>query len=137
MEEEKPTIAIINSNQELINLFEEIFQEQGYNTVAIQTMLLRSGRVDFNEFITQNNPQAILYDVAIPYEENWEYLKKIREDEVMQGRHIVITSTNKGMLDLLVGEETPAIEVVGKPFDIQEVVDAVKGEPRIRGERES
>jgi hypothetical protein len=37
----------------------------------------------------------------------------------------VLTTTNKRQLDSLVGQETGAIEVVGKPYDLEAIVDAV------------
>ena len=126
MDRPKPMLAIMNSNPELIAMFHELFQDQGFKTVAVQIRDLKSGKVDFEEFIIQNDPKVIIYDVAIPYKENWDYFKKIKKSEIMQGRKVVITSTNKKILDELTGEETPAIEVVGKPFDLQEIVDAVR-----------
>ena len=43
----------------------------------------------------------------------------------MKGRPFVITTTNKPALDKLVGE-TEALEIIGKPYDLAQVVDAVR-----------
>jgi hypothetical protein len=43
----------------------------------------------------------------------------------MRGRKIVLTTTNKAVLERIVGP-TDAIEIVGKPYDLQQVVGAVK-----------
>ena len=39
--------------------------------------------------------------------------------------HIVLTTTNKTHLDSLVGRDSGAIEIVGKPYDMQSIADAV------------
>jgi DNA-binding NtrC family response regulator len=43
----------------------------------------------------------------------------------VKDRPFIITTTNKPALDKLVGE-TEAIEIIGKPYDLQQVVDAVR-----------
>jgi hypothetical protein len=44
----------------------------------------------------------------------------------MRDRTVVITTTNVRHLARLSGEETGAIEIVGKPNDIEAVVDAMR-----------
>jgi hypothetical protein len=43
----------------------------------------------------------------------------------VKARTFVITTTNKPALDQLVGENE-AIEIIGKPYDLQQVVEAVR-----------
>jgi hypothetical protein len=43
----------------------------------------------------------------------------------MRGLRFIITTTNKPALDRLVGD-TEALEIIGKPYDLQRVTDAVR-----------
>jgi CheY-like chemotaxis protein len=44
----------------------------------------------------------------------------------MQDRAVVFTTTHKPHLERLVGLATSAVEIVGKPSDINDVMQAVK-----------
>jgi DNA-binding NtrC family response regulator len=68
---------------------------------------------------------VIIFDIAPPYEENWTFFQLIKNVKEVEGRKFIITTTNKGILETFVGK-TDAIEIVGKPFDIEEIVTTVK-----------
>jgi hypothetical protein len=44
----------------------------------------------------------------------------------MNGRGIVVTTTHLGHLNTIAGYETGAIEIIGKPFDLDLVLSAVQ-----------
>jgi DNA-binding response OmpR family regulator len=64
-------------------------------------------------------------DVSPPYEESWNLLRLLRDTEALRRRVFVLTTTNKRVLEDLVGP-TEAYEIVGKPFDMAEVARAVR-----------
>ena len=85
----------------------------------------KSGSADFPKFLEVHDPVVLIYDVSIPYDKNWAFLRLLLDSEHMQGRKIVLTTTNKKRLEEMVGP-TDAFEIVGKPYDIDEIVRAVK-----------
>jgi DNA-binding response OmpR family regulator len=68
---------------------------------------------------------VIVYDIAIPYEENYALFNRLRSRESAKGIPFVLTTTNKKALEKLVGK-TPAFEIIGKPFDLDEMIKAVR-----------
>ena len=75
----------------------------------------------------KHKPRVIVYDIAPPYENNWLLFRHIRAMPVMKDVHFVLTSTNvKHVEDLAKGNEQRIYEIVGKPFDLAEIVAAVR-----------
>ena len=125
MEEKSRIVAIFNTNPEVLELVRESLQQAGYQAVIAHIDDLKRGRLDMIQFVEEHKPDVIVYDVAPPYDTNWTFLRLMRNSKVMQGRAFVITTTNKPALDKLVGE-TEALEIIGKPYDLAQVVDAVR-----------
>jgi hypothetical protein len=43
----------------------------------------------------------------------------------MEGRGLVLTTTNKSKLDETVGKDSAAFEIVGKPYDLTQIKGAI------------
>jgi DNA-binding NarL/FixJ family response regulator len=85
----------------------------------------KSGAVDVTKYLAEHDPSVIIYDISIPYDKNWAFLRLLLDSESMRGRKVVLTTTNKKRLEELVGK-TDAFEIVGKPYDLEQIVGAVK-----------
>ena len=102
-------------------------QQNGFTALATAHISdIRNGRMDFLKFVEEHDPDVIVYDISIPYEENWRFLQLLMSSEAMNGRKVVLTTTNKRVLERLVGHDTGAHEIVGKPYDLQAIVNAVQ-----------
>lgn len=128
MSEKTPdqTVAVINSNEDTIEMLRHALQHHGFSRVVTgHVTSIRSGETDFVQYLKEHDPRVIIYDISIPYDNNWTYLKLLLDSEHMRGRKVVVTTTNKRRLDELVGP-TESFEIVGKPYDLNLIVDAVK-----------
>jgi hypothetical protein len=72
----------------------------------------------------------VIFDLSPPYDENWIFFKTMRDADIMKGRGVVLTTTNKNRLDEVLGEDSHALEVVGRPRDLQQIDAAIRSETR-------
>jgi CheY-like chemotaxis protein len=121
-----PSVALFNSSAETIEILKIALEEKGYAVAAGHVADLKKGQVDVIEFVEQHQPDVIIYDVAIPYEENWRFLRLLQSSEALKGIEWVITTTHRKRLEELVGECGEVYEVVGKPYDLVQITNAVQ-----------
>jgi CheY-like chemotaxis protein len=119
-------IAVVNSSEDTVEMLRACLQAHGFRqVVTAHARHFREGSADFLQFVEENQPAAFVYDISIPYERNWRFLQLLLSTQAMQGRRLVLTTTNKAALDALVGEND-AMEVLGKPYDLEQIVRAVE-----------
>src|SRR6267142_2057409 len=99
----KPTIAVFNSSEDTVDLLRTALEAEGFQTVVGHIPDVKKGEIDLVDFINHHTPAVIVYDISPPYDANWRFLR----------------------LERLVGD-TEALEIIGKPYDLRRVVDAVR-----------
>jgi DNA-binding response OmpR family regulator len=122
---QKPTIAVFNSSEDTVELLRTALEAEGFQTVVGHIPDVKKGEMDLIEFVNHHVPAVIVYDISPPYDANWRFLRLVRSAEPLRPRQFVITTTNKPALESLVGEND-ALEIIGKPYDLARVVDAVR-----------
>ncbi len=119
-------VAVINSSEDTVEMLRQCLMTHGFSAIVTAHIQdFKSGSEDFPKYLAQHDPAVIIYDVSIPYDRNWTFLRLLLDSESMRGRKVVVTTTNKKRLDELVGP-TDAFEIVGKPYDLEQIVSAVK-----------
>jgi CheY-like chemotaxis protein len=121
-----PSIVVLNSSQDTIDVLKLVLEEQGYAVASAHVSSVKSGEIDLIEFVDKHSPDAIIYDIALPYEENWKFLRLLQSSDALKDVQWVITTTHKKRLQELVSETGEVYEVVGKPYDLGQIVGAIK-----------
>jgi CheY-like chemotaxis protein len=120
-----PVVAVVNTNDDLVMALRSRLLDEGYAIVTAHIRDIKSGREDFAAFVRSHDPDVIIYDIAIPYEDNWTFLHTLRELPECAKRRFIVTTVNKRVLDERVGR-TDAVELVGgHADDFEPLVDAV------------
>lgn len=117
-----PLIAVMNSSADLVSVLQTALEEDGFRTVTLVSTIA-DGADGPLAFLRKHQPTASVYSISPPYRESWDILQEIRQQ--WQGGHYVITTTNLGALRACVGP-ADAIEIIGKPFDLDEITQALR-----------
>jgi CheY-like chemotaxis protein len=121
----RPVVAVINSNDDLVALLREVLEDDGLQVVTTHIRQIKSGQEDLPRFLREHDPDAIVYDLAPPYPENWKFLRLLRD--TFGARPVVLTTVNRKALTRAVGR-VDAHEVEGRRTDLSRVVRAVLDE---------
>jgi DNA-binding NtrC family response regulator len=136
VQSDRPLVtAIFNTSPDIVDLLRRAFEPAGIVTVSCLTHQIREGVVDVEGFLRQHDPRVVVYDIAPPYDANWQLFQHIRRMDAMDGRPIVLTSMNPRHVEELSGRDQHVYEVVGKPLDLGQIVQAVKEASRARATR--
>jgi DNA-binding NtrC family response regulator len=119
------TVAVFDASEDTVSMLEELLSLQGYRAVSGHADEVKSGQLDFINFLQTHKPAAIIWDIAPPYDRNWNFVQLIQALDAAIRCPLVLTTTHKKHLDELASKDTGAIEIVGKPYDLQLIVDAV------------
>jgi DNA-binding NarL/FixJ family response regulator len=130
-----PVVALINTSPDVIDMLRTVLERAGMVVVSAFTHDIRDGRVDFQNFMRVHEPDVVVYDIAPPYDANWNLFLHLCRSRVMRSRQFVITSTNAEHVESLAGSHQQVYEVVGKSVDLDRVVQAVKEATRARPTR--
>jgi CheY-like chemotaxis protein len=124
--------AVFNTSPDVVDLLRHALEPAGIVTVSVLTHQIREAAVDVEGFLKQHDPDVIVYDIAPPYDANWQLFQHMRRMPAMRNRKFVITSTNAHHVEELAGKDQRVYEIVGKPFDLDQIVRAVKEAMRLR-----
>jgi DNA-binding response OmpR family regulator len=125
-------VALFNASDDTIDMVQKLLTDSGGDQTLIWCHFadLKKGIVNFGKYMDKHNPEVVIFDLSPPYDENWQFFKTMRDAKTMQGRGIVLTTTNKNRLDEVLGEDSKALEVVGRPKDLHQIDAAIKAETR-------
>lgn len=119
-------VAVINSTPDTIEMIRIFLQYAGLVVVSAYTHDIREGRTDIRAFMAEHRPRVVVYDIAPPYDQAWQFFQHIRATPAMQGVRFVITSTNAAHVQRLAGKDDLVYEVIGKPYDLERIAQATK-----------
>lgn len=120
-------IMVINDTQEILNLFHEILTDEGH-----EVTLYSYGMQDIKE-IERVKPDLLILDYVVGREEvGWQLLQKVRMNRSTEGIPIIVCTTIVKMVQEIEGFlSSKRVQVVGKPFMIDDLLAAVSDALRV------
>jgi DNA-binding response OmpR family regulator len=121
----KATVAVFNTNEDLVESLCDLLEDEGYDTVRGHITDFERGHTDLIDLLEKHDPRVVVFDIAPPYDEHWTFLKLVMSSHAMDKRGLVVTTTSKRHLDEQIGKDSGAFEIIGKPYDMHQILDAV------------
>jgi DNA-binding NtrC family response regulator len=118
-------VAVFNTSEDTTDLLRVVLEQAGFVVVTGLTSHFRDGKLDFYSFMREHRPKVVVYDIAIPYEQNWALFQHFRSRPVSESVQFVVTTTNAAQVEKFAGAQH-LLEIVGKPYDLDALVRAVK-----------
>jgi DNA-binding response OmpR family regulator len=141
------SVLVLDSSSDTREMLHTYLAARGLAVSTSDLPLIRSGVIDGGRLVAGLDPDVIVIDVAPPYEVNWRAYLDLQRHPFVQCP-IVVTTTNERALARIVGTAAELIELVGKPYDLGQLHDAIvraaalnednareSGEDRRTGER--
>ena len=122
----RPVVAVFNSADDVIETLRVALEGSGFDVVSAKLSEIQSGVMDLVAFVQEHRPVAIVYDIPRPYEAHWNFLRLMRETQSLSRLGWVVTTINKLALEAAVGPAQVVEIVLGKPYSLDEVVEAVR-----------
>ena len=114
----RPTVFIVDDDASVRDSLELLIQHEGWNAVAFSTA--RS----FQEYLRVDSPRCLILDVTLPDFNGLELQKRLAQDQTFMP---IIFITGYGDVPTTVSAmKAGAFEFLTKPFDTDELLDAVR-----------
>jgi CheY-like chemotaxis protein len=120
------TVAVFNTNDDVVEMLRIVLENAGFVVVSAHVDDVRRGATNLADFIEEHDPRVIIFDLMPPYDRSWRFVEHLKASPRMKGRAFVLTSTNPKRAEELSGGATDIHEILGKPYDLDEVVRAVQ-----------
>lgn len=109
-------------------------EQAGFVVVSAHVDAVKRGDASLLEFVNEHAPDVVIYDLVPPYDRSWRFLQHIREHSLRNQRYVV-TSTNPRRALEIADIHEDIYEIIGKPYDIDLIVNAVREAARARPTR--
>ena len=119
------TLAVFNASEDTVAFVSLFFEGQGFHVVSQAWPAYDPLRADVADaFVSKHGADVVIFDVSLPYEENWQHFEAFKKLLDRRKVPVILTTTNKRALTEMIGT-TDAVEIVGKPFDLDQLSSAV------------
>lgn len=122
VERSKPHVLVVNDTQEILDLFREILEDEGY-----RVSLYSSAFNDVHQ-IAELEPDLVIIDLMIGGEsQGWQLLQKMKMSRATADVPVVVCTAAVALARELEGHlRAKNVGLVLKPFDIDDLVTEVR-----------
>ena len=119
----QPHLMVVNDDQEVLNLLADLFTEEGYRVTTSMIAYESPAKV------AALTPDVVIADLRLgqTLEDGFGFLDRLHADPLTAGIPVIVCSASHPEVMAEAGArlKSQACALVGKPFDIDEILAAV------------
>jgi response regulator RpfG family c-di-GMP phosphodiesterase len=119
-------VLVINTNLDTVELLRLVLEDAGFVVLSGFVDELKRGELDLRQLLMDRPPHCLLFDIAPPYDRQWRFLQTLREHPLLVRVPLVVTSTNPKRAKEQAATDTDILEIIGKPYDLDQILGAVR-----------
>ena len=115
-------VFVVNGAPEFLNLARKLLQDEAYNVTTTNYV------PETFDLVAAAAPDLLVVDLVVGRRAGWDLLERLRAGAATRGLPVLVTSTNRALLDRAQAEAARYGEhqVIVKPYDLEELLDAIK-----------
>jgi DNA-binding response OmpR family regulator len=110
-------VLVVEDDEDIRGFLAIVLEEAGYAVTSA------ANGAEALQRVAQESPDVILLDMKMPVMDGWEFAQHYRAYTAMQAPIIVMTAARDARLR---AREVDAVEVLSKPFNIEELLTTVE-----------
>jgi CheY-like chemotaxis protein len=114
----------MDSSADTLDLLRHYLEFRGFEVETCNLARLRQEHVDIADAVVSARPDVIVFDIALPYEVNWQICSSLQQDPRVRAP-FVLTTTNRAAVERLTGARG-VVEIFGKPYDLEQFAETVR-----------
>jgi DNA-binding NarL/FixJ family response regulator len=119
------SVAIFNSRPDFIEALRVALEAKGFSASCAHVADIQTGTLDLLAFVRQHKPKLVVYDLPRPYESHWNFLRLLKDTQLLNEAIWVLATTDKRALEAAV-DASGVVEIIfGEPYGVEDVVTAV------------
>jgi CheY-like chemotaxis protein len=115
---------VMDSSADTLDLLRHYLEHHGFDVETCNLARLRSEGKDLVAAVVDARPDVVIFDIALPYEQNWRVCSTLQADPRVTAP-FVLTTTNRAAVERLT-DARDVVEILGKPYDLDQFARAVR-----------